>query len=90
LLPLPTAFPSAWDHDNPTYASHIVWKTFMYHHAQLVGWDGFSLMFYLNCPQTTVLLISASQVAGITNASHCAQSMETFCAQLLPSNTYLI
>jgi hypothetical protein len=41
-----------------------------------IGWDWVSWIFSLGWPQTTILLISASQVAGITGLSHSARPCE--------------
>jgi hypothetical protein len=42
----------------------------VYQHAQLVGWDGISLIFCLGWSLTMILLISTFQVAEITGMSH--------------------
>jgi hypothetical protein len=36
---------SDWDHDPPTFASHITGITDVYHHTQLTCWDGVLLTF---------------------------------------------
>jgi hypothetical protein len=45
---------------------------------------GISLTFCPNWPQTAILPISASQVAGITIMSHYAQLSECFLILLMP------
>jgi hypothetical protein len=42
------------------------WIPDVHHRAWLIDWDGASLTFCLGWPQPTILLISASQVVGIT------------------------
>jgi hypothetical protein len=55
LLPIP---PCSWDHRR------------RHHHTQLVVWDGVLLASLLELAWTSILLISASQMAGITQVHH--------------------
>jgi hypothetical protein len=53
-------------------ASCMTGMTDINHCARLIYWDNILLTFCLDWPQTVILLLSASQVAGITGVSHCA------------------
>jgi hypothetical protein len=61
------------DYNLPAYISHIPGTTHMHHHNQIICWAGCPLTFCPDCPPTTVLPISASQVARITSMSHHAK-----------------
>jgi hypothetical protein len=62
----------AWDRDPPTCASHIAGITGIRHHSQLVCLLRWGLANILpGCTQTMSLLISTSQVDGITVMSQC-------------------
>jgi hypothetical protein len=50
-----------------------------HHHAWLSHWDGVLLAFCTGWPQTMILLISASQVAVITDVNHWVWLVKHFC-----------
>jgi hypothetical protein len=60
------------DHAPPSYASLIAGIIGVCHYIGFVGQDGILLTFCLGWPQTVIVLISASQVSGITVVNHCA------------------
>jgi hypothetical protein len=57
----------------PICTSNMAGMIGICHHAQLICWDGISLTFGPDWPLTMILLISASQVAGIIDSNHCTQ-----------------
>jgi hypothetical protein len=56
------------DSDPPIYTFQVAGMTDTCHHItqSFIDWDGVSPYFYLRWPQTTILKISASQVARNT------------------------
>jgi hypothetical protein len=63
---------AASDHNPSIWASHIARIKSMYYHFQLIDWDRVLLTFCPVWPQTAILLIFASGVAGISDVSHHA------------------
>jgi hypothetical protein len=63
----------ASDHDHVAYNTPSGWERRHAHHIWLIDWDWVSWTFYLGCPQTIIVPISTSLVAGTTNVSHCSQ-----------------
>jgi hypothetical protein len=57
-------------HNPPTYASHVAGILDIPHHTWLFFLKGGLTNFLCGWPQTTVLPISAFQVAGVTAVSH--------------------
>jgi hypothetical protein len=55
-----------------TYTSHVAGTTSVHHWAWLVGWDGISLTFCPNWPQTVILPMFTSRIARITGISYHA------------------
>jgi hypothetical protein len=75
----------ALDHNTSTYASYVVGITDMNHQAWLVGGDRVLLTLCLSWPQTIILWISTSWVAGITRCViHYTQHDFVPCVWLLP------
>jgi hypothetical protein len=67
-------YPGQVDHNPLIYASHVTGIT--EHTTTPIGdgsWDGISLAFFWSWPETITLLISTSQVTGITGVSYCIQ-----------------